>query len=182
MPFRRHPNLVPPSYEIYPLDKYSSAWMGICHERDLLFSFEWVDVFRWRTSWFFFLKCQLSEMGETKNMHCFLFFEGCQTYCQKIGFNVKEVNNMLSSMTLVGLYSLRLSFSVIFIYWCGSGFPKIMLLISLLKSLKAYSLKNMNYVKKCLWETQPIHDVKMYREGRAVCPHPGCKPHNNVSF
>lgn len=37
-----------------------------------------------------------------------------------------------------------------------------------------YDLRN----EKWLWGTQPIHDVKMYREGRAVCPHPGCKPHN----
>lgn len=32
------------------------------------------------------------------------------------------------------------------------------------------------------WDAQQIHDVKMYREGWAVCPHPGCKPHNNVLF
>lgn len=52
-------------------------------------------------------------MGEIKN-HALLhiFFEGCKTR-QKMEFSVRD-NNMLSSMALVGLYSLRLSFSVVF--------------------------------------------------------------------
>lgn len=89
---------------------------------------------------------------------------------------------MLSLMTPVGLYSLSLSFCVISIYWYGPEFPKIIVFISLTNSLKAYSWKRKKKKKikviKCLWETRPVHDVKMYREGRAVCPHPGCKPHN----
>lgn len=55
---------------------------------------------------------------------------------------------MLSSVTLVGLYSLSLSYCVILIYWCGSRFPKIMLLISLSNPLKAYSWKNYDLSNK----------------------------------
>lgn len=77
-------------------------------------------------------------MGEFKN-HALLhiFFEGCKALCHKIEFNVNEVNNMLSSMALVGLYSLRLSFSVVFLFiGVDLGFPK-----SCCKSVYGFLLK-----------------------------------------
>lgn len=138
-----------------------------------------------KTSFLFFLSAswgsQPGEEGGTKNLHYFLFY--LKVVRVTVWFSVKEVNNMLSSMTLVRLYSLSLSYCVIFIYWCGSRFPKIMLLISLSNPLKAYSWKNYDLSNKMPLGNPAYTWCKDVQRGSGSLPsHPGCKPHNYVLF
>lgn len=124
---------------------------------------EWVDLVRW--------------VKLKKRAFFLLLFEGCKSYRQTIWFIVDEVDNMLSLMTLVRLYSplslILCHFYLLALVWVSRNNDVNRVIRFFWKPTRGRMR-----VINCLWETRRSHDVNMYREGRAARPHPGCKPHN----